>query len=485
MLIAFLTSAIILAATTEELVKAVREGNIEVARALLKQRVDVNAPQGDGATALHWAVHLDDLNTAEFLLRSGARPNTSNDTGVTPLYLACMNRNAVMVDKLLAAGANPNAALHKGETVLMMCARSGNPAAVKALLIHGADVNATEPVHSQNALMWAVAQRRPQVVEVLLEAGANFRTRSRAYPQVVTAEETQRAGREELNYTVLRGGSTPLLFAARSGDVESARLLLRAGASPNEALPDGASALIVAAHSGHGPVGALLLEQGADPNAAAIGYTPLHAAVLRGDLALVQALLKHGANPNRPIIRGTPSRRANGHQFELLGPLVGATPYVQAAQYLEVGIMRALGAAGADTRLPKADGTTPLMLAVGMLASQAVDRRSHRVLDGAKVEDESDVLPVVAAAIELGSDINAVNAQGETALHSAAAQGFSRVVLLLAEKGSDLNVRNKRGQTPLTAAISAAQVRAGSTDPAAEKAFQVTIDQLRKLGAAE
>ena len=142
----FLSSAFILAATTEELIKAVREGNIEVARALLKQRVDVNAPQGDGATALHWAVHLDDLKTAEFLLRAGAQPNTANDTGVTPLYLACMNRNAVMVDKLLAAGANPNAALLKGETVLMMCARSGSASAVKALLIHGADVNATEPV---------------------------------------------------------------------------------------------------------------------------------------------------------------------------------------------------------------------------------------------------------------------------------------------------------------------------------------------------
>jgi ankyrin repeat protein len=356
---------------------------------------------------------------------------------------------------------------------------------VKALLVHGANVNAVEAQHSQNALMWAVAQRRPEVVKVLLEAGANVRARSRAYPQVVTGEETQRAGREELNYTVFRGGSTALLFAARSGDVESASLLLNAGADPNEALPDGASALIVAAHSGNGAVGALLLERGADPNANAVGYTPLHAAVLRGDLALVKALLKHGANPNRVITRGTPSRRANGHQFELLGPLVSATPYVQAAQYLEIEMMRTLAAAGADTRRAKADGMTPLMLAAGMMASLAVDRRSHRVLDGATVESEDDVLPAVAAAIELGSDINAVNAQGETALHSAASQGFSRVVQLLAEKGADLHVRNKRGQTPLTAAITAAQARAISGEPASVKSFQATIDQLRKLGASE
>ena len=285
--------------------------------------------------------------------------------------------------------------------------------------------------------------------------------------------------------TVLRGGSTPLLFAARSGDVESARLLLAAGAAANEALPDGATALTVAADSGHGAVGALLLEHGADPNAAAIGYTPLHAAVLRGDYTLVKALLKHGANPNRQIIRGTPSRRANGHQFELLGPLVGATPYLQAAQYLEIEIMRTLAAGGADTRLAKADGTAPLMLAVGMLASQAVDRRSHRVLDGAKVETESDVLPVVAAALELGSEINAVNQQGDTALHSAAFQGFSRVVELLAGNGAALNVKNKRGQTPLAAAISAAQLRMDPNDAAPTKSYQATIDQLRKLGAAE
>jgi ankyrin repeat protein len=484
-LAAFLSTALVLAATSEDLVAAIQSGNAAAIRSLLKQRVPVNTPQGDGSTPLHWAVHHDDVATAELLIGAGARVDAATDTGVTPLYLACMNRNAAMVDKLLAAGANPKAALLNGETVLMMCARSGAAAAVRSLLLRGADVNAKEPLHSQTALMWAVAQRRPDVVKVLLESGADIHARSRSFPQVVTGEETQRAGREELNYTVLRGGSTALLFAARVGDVESARLLLAAGANPNDSLPDGAPALTVAAHSGQGATAMLLLEKGADANAAAIGYTALHAAVLRGDHDLVKALLKHGANPNVRIIKGTPSRRANGHQFELLYPLFEATPYALAAQYLEVGMMRTLASAGADTRLPKGDKTTPLMLAAGILASQAVDRRSHRVLDGARVEDEDDVLPAVAAAIELGSDINAVNQQGETALHSAAAQGFSRVVTLLAEKGADLNVRNKRGQTPLTAAIAAAQLRAVPSETAAAKSFQATIDMLRRLGGTE
>jgi ankyrin repeat protein len=484
-LTALLGAGFAVAATGEDLISAVRNGNAAAVRALLKQRVDVNTTQGDGATPLHWAVHEDDLRTAELLIGAGARVNAANDTGVTPLYLACMNRNAAMVERLLAAGANPNAALLNGETVLMMCARSGTAAAVRALLVRGADVNAKEPLHRQTALMWAVAQRRPDVVEVLLEAGADIHARSRSFPQIVTGEETQRAGREELNYTVLRGGSTALLFAARVGDVESARMLLAAGANVNDALPDGAHALTVAAHSGQGAVAMLLLEKGADPNAAVIGYTALHAAVLRGDQDLVTALLKHGANPNLPITKGTPSRRANGHQFELLSPLFGATPYALAAQYLEVGMMRTLAGGGADTRLVKGDRTTPLMLAVGILSSLAVDRRSHRVLDGARVEDEDDVLPAVAAAIELGSDVNAVNQQGDSALHSAAAQGFSRVVALLAGKGSDLNIRNKRGQTPLGLAVNAAQVRAIPTDPAAVKSFEATIQLLRTLGAAE
>jgi ankyrin repeat protein len=222
--------------------------------------------------------------------------NAANDVGATPLYLACTNRNATMVRRLLAARANPNAALLSGETVLMNAARTGAVEAVKALLAHGTDVNARESSHDQTAVMWAAAQRHPDVVAALVEHGADVRARSRIYNQTVTSEVTQRTGREELNYVVPRGGSTPLLFAARSGDVESARALLAGGADVNDALPDGTSALVLAAFNGHGAVGAFLLDKGADPNAAAVGYAALHAAVLRGDLGLVRALLAHGAD---------------------------------------------------------------------------------------------------------------------------------------------------------------------------------------------
>jgi ankyrin repeat protein len=459
------------------LIEAVRARNVERVRALLAERVNVNATQGDGATALHWAVHLDDLPLVDTLIRAGARADVADDTGATPLYLACMNRNADAVSKLLAAGANPTAALVSGETVLMTCARSGEATGVRALLSRGAIVNATESTHNQTALMWAAAQAHSHVVRALLERGADVRARSREYSQTVTSEVTQRAGREELNYTVPRGGMTALLFAARSGDAESARLLVAAGADVNEALPDGASALIVAAHSGHRQAAMALLDTGANPNANAVGYTALHAAVLRSDLDLVKALLARGADPNAPITRGTPVRR-NSQDYELPKTLLGATSYALAAKFLEPEIMRALAAAGADTRQPMKDGATPLMAASGMGIvapaqdeKRGTDRRGLAILDGGIVEPESRVLETVTTALSLGSDLEAVNASGETVLHIAAAQGYETIVRALAERGANLNARNARGQTPLGALVARKATR-----PA-------MIELLRTLGA--
>jgi ankyrin repeat protein len=472
------------AASDLRLIDAVKARDLARVRALVKEKVDVNARQGDGATALHWAVHRDEAQAVELLIAAGAKADVADDTGATPLHLACENRRGAIVQRLLAAGGNPNAVLVGGATVLMTCARAGEAAGVRALLARGADVNAKEPSHSQTALMWAAAQQHPEAVAALLEAGADVRARSRDYVQTVTSEVTQRAGREELNYTVTRGGSSALLFAARSGDVESARLLLGAGADVNDALPDGTSALVLAAHSGHGRVAALLLEKGADPDAAAIGYSALHAAVLRSDLTLVNTLLAHKANVNATITKGTPVRR-NSQDFELPKTLIGATPYLLAAKFLEVEIMRALASGGADTRRPMANGTTPLMAAAGMGITppaqderRGTNRRGLALLDGGTIEPESQVLEAVSTALALGADINGVNPAGDTAVHIAANQGYDSVLRLLAERGADLNVANKRGLTPLGALLGRKSGPSGS-------ARQPTIALLRTLGARE
>ena len=495
--LAAVTSTIGLAAGGDvRLIQAVRSKNIESVRALIKQRVDVNAPQGDGATALHWAAHLDDLAMADLLIRSGARVNAANDDGATPLHLACMNRGASMVERLLAAGANANAKLLNGETVLMTCARTGDAQAVKALLVHGADVNAREPEHDQSALMWAAAQSHPEAVRLLVETGADIRARSRTYPQTVVGEQTQRAGREELSYTVLRGGGTPLLFAARAGDVESAKVLLAAGADPNDSLPDGTSALVLAAHSGRGAVGALLLDKGADPNAFGTGYTALHAAVLRSDLNLVKALLAHGATPSIRMTKGTPMRR-DTTDFNLPNTLIGSTPYLLAAKFLEPDIMRALVAGGVNANETMPNGATALMLAAGMGSGGNESRRGIAVIDFGKVEPESRVLEGVSAAVSLGVDLNAANQAGDRALHMAATLGYDTVVQLLADHGAELSVKNKLGLTPLAALLSGGggRGRGGAAAAAAngadltgvdaprESARASTVALLRKLGA--
>jgi ankyrin len=503
------SASIAIAATDTRLIQAAKKGDVEAVRALLKQRalapgspgspgsVDVNAAPGDGTTALHWAVHRDDVTIADLLLRAGARANAANDLGTTPLHLACTNRNMAMVERLLTAGANVNATLLNGETVLMACARAGDAASVKAVLARHPDVNAKEREHQQTALMWAASQRHPDVVQLLIEAGADIRLRSLTYPQTVVGEQTQRAGREELNYTVLRGGATPLLFAARVGDVESARLLLKAGADPNDAQPDGVSALVLAAHSGHGNVGALLLEHGADPNAAGSGYSALHAAILRSDLNLVKALLARGADPNARISKGTPMRR-DTTDWNLAATLIGSTPYLLAARFLESEIMPVLVAGGADQRATLPNGADGLLLAAGLGSSKNASRRGIETIDFGKVEPESRVREAVAMAIRLDGDVNAASTQtGDTALHVAAALGYDTVVEFLVEHGARVGAKNKRGTTPLAAAMFGSTTGRGGRntapagadsigfEPPVELAHPTTVALLKKLGATE
>jgi hypothetical protein len=252
-------------------------------------------------------------------------------------------------------------------------------------------------------------------------------------------------------------------------------------------MPDGTSAVVLAAHSGHGELAALLLEAGADPNAAGIGYTALHAAVLRSDLPLVRALVAHRANVNAAITRGTPVRR-NSQDFELPKTLVGATPYLLAAKFLELDIVRTLAAAGADTRLPMQDGTTPLMAAAGMGIvppsqdeRRGTDRRGLALLDGGSIEPESRVLATVRAVVTAGSDLDATNPAGDSALHAAATQGYDSVVRLLVESGANVNARNKRGLTPLGSLLGR---RSGAAAEAASPR-QKTIALLRELGGTE
>jgi ankyrin len=444
---------------------AAKSRDTDRVRALISERADIKGRHPDGATALHWAVHWDDVETATLLLRAGADPNAANDLGVTPLSLACANANVTIATALLEAGADPKLALPSGETPLMTAAHTGRPELARALLDRGADVHATERVLGQSALMWAVAERHAAVVRLLLERGANPAQRSAS-------------------------GFSPLLFAARVGDISIGAQLLDAGANVNASATDGTRALLVATVRGHVEFSTFVLERGADPNAPGPGYSALHWASgswetelsgprgvnierdeewvgVRGlgdkRLTLVRALLAHGADPNVVVTKAPP--RVGFTVFR--SSLAGATPFLLAAMAGHADVMQVLADAGADTRRPMKDGTTPLMVASGV----------GRVLAETRLDADGSA-DAARLAWKLGGDANAANAAGDTALHGAAHIRSDTLVRFLVEKGAALDVANKRGETPLF--IAERTVAAGSAPVFVRTS---TGDLLRALGA--
>ena len=487
-------------ASAQPVAEAARTADWAAVRALVEQGADVTAPQGDGTTALHWAGYWDEGDMAALLLDAGADANATTDLGVTPLWTACENGSAQMTRILLEVGADPNAALLSGETLLMTATHSGSAAVIEQLLAAGADVNTAEQGRGQTALMWAVAQRHPDVVEALLAHQPDVHARSDVRTEVV--KTSPEPWNPDYIIDLLQGGYTPLLFAARVGDLDSARLLVAAGADVNDTAPYGTSATVVAAHSGHGELAAFLLEQGADPNAAGAGYTALHAAILHKDDHLVAALLVRGADPNVPVVRSTPVRR-DSVDYYLHPSYVGATPFWLAARFSAPAIMRLLAEHGADPlvahrpvywdgQLAESDDraevregdTTAVMAAAGLggraplfavdrlnrIAESAPVRSTRREPD--PVEREAVTLEAVRVAAELGVDVNTANAVGETALHAVAARGYDTVIAYLVEQGARLDLTNQDNQTPLDVAR-------------ARRADDSTIALLQRLGANE
>ena len=465
------------AQTGSNVIVAVRAGDLEAVRAGLADGADVNATQGDGATALHWAVHRSDLDATSLLVESGADVDAANALAATPLWLASVNGSATIVARLLEAGANPDVSLKLGETPLMAAARSGNVDAVELLLEHGADATAAERERGQTALMWAVAQRHAAVIRALVAGGADLHARSKVWHQLEnTAGNTNPIG----NFRMAHGGSTALLFAARTGDVETARVLVDAGANVNDVAASGTSAVVIAAHSGHAPLAIYLLEQGADPNTVGAGYTALHAAVLRGQVPVVRALLAHGGDPNGVVARGTPGRRFSA-DYSIRHQAVGANAFWLAAKYGELEILRTLAEYGADPFVTPGNGVSALQAAMGVPAISQENRR-NRV--GVPMPDPGDherlIVEMARVVLDLGVDVNATDQRGNTALHDAVRTGFETVVEFLAERGASVQATNDRDQTALTLAETALPVPGTNGRRATRPAI---AELLRRFGA--
>src|SRR5438876_6714484 len=503
-------AGVTLGAGRSDVADAVMKGDKAAVRALIVQKSDVNAPQVDGATALHWAVYRDDLETADLLIRAGARANVANREGTTPLAMACLYGNAPMIEKLLKAGADAKERNRNGETALMLAARNGNPDAIKLLLATGVDVNAKETMRGTTALMWAVEQKHPAAVKSLLDGGADFGARSvsaglprnymaqrvntaqvdaavrryadaaaagRTYQEQLEFEEANgilHAGRRGFDQvarpaaspapaqlpindvddqdTVIAGlvgtgsgGLTALVLAAREGDLESAKLLLAAGADVNQVTEYRWTPLLTATNNRHCKLAIYLIEHGADVNIANKGgWTPLYLAtdnrnIEGGDypvpkpdmdhLEYIKILLEHGTNPNARVKDNTLSRTIFTMQWFFES---GATAFVRASQSGDLELMKLLLAHGADPKIPTDYGDTALTAAAGIGWVEGVTYEHS-----AKENFEA-----VKMLLDLGLDPNGANRDGRTPLMGAALKGRGDVIQFLVERGAKLDQRD-------------------------------------------
>jgi hypothetical protein len=440
-----------------QLVRTAERGDHDAAMALVRAGANARETDADGTTALHWAAHFGDLELTKELLKAGADASAVNQYGATPMSQAAEIGSAGVLEVLLKAGADVESPNPEGQTALMAVARTGKVDAARLLLKHHANPNATEQWGGQTALMWAAAQSQPEMIKVLIKAGAKVDTRAttRDWQRRVTAE-----GRpKDMN----RGGFTALLYAAREGCVPCAKELLAHGADINLGDPDGVTPLIIALSNIHWDMGRFLIEHGADVNLWDLyGQTPLYAAVDMNTLPkgrrvelpaldqttgleVITMLLDRGANPNSQLKLRLPWRQVPYDRYTEPMLNIGVTPLIRAAKAGDIPVIKLLLAHGALPNLPNFNGDTPLMAACAKGWINSPTRGANFTEDQAL--EEYDLLRAA------GADVNARTHFNETALHSAALRGWNRIVKKLIDDGAELDVKDGNGLTAIDFAM--------------------------------
>jgi ankyrin len=485
---ALATSALAPLAPLAPLVDAAKAGDRAAALALIEKRVDVNAPEADGTTALQWAAHNGDVDLVQRLIRAGANVKAMNAFGATPMSEAAVLADPALLGALLEAGASVESPNADGQTALMVVARTSRVDAARLLVKHGANVNAVEKWRGQTALMWAAAENQPAMVRELIAAGANVNARATVndWGRQVTAEPR----------AIYRpaGGLTPLLYAAREGCVDCIGALVDGGAEINLPDPENISPLLLAVINMRFDAAAYLIQRGANPNHIDFwGRAPLYAAVdlntiPRGGrpdrpvldkttaLQVVERLLEAGANPNAQLKLSPPFRNV-GNDRGLDGILTtGTTPLLRAAKALDAPAIRVLLAKGADLSIANSRGITPLMAAAGLGSVDADTRGFYLSEDTQQRSIES-----LKLLLKAGGDINAKDSRGLSPLHEAARWGWNDVVTFLVENGADLNAKDNRGNTPVDSALG----KAGGNSRGGQRidVHQDTAALLKKLMA--
>jgi len=527
-------SALLTAAGPAPVADAAMQGDKDAVRALLKQAADVDAAQGDGMTALHWAAMRGDAEMAQMLMYAGANVKATTRLGAyTPLFLASQKGNAAAIEALIKGGADPKSATPGGATPLMVASASGKADAVKVLLDHGVDVNAKESVRGADALMFAAEANRAAVIDLLTKHGANVKATTNVVELAALSRDDgsvagvvrgnpvppgeeppagqrgqrgapgQQGGGQgqfgrgrgvgvagvdrqyQLNELVsAQGGLTPLLFAVRQGHMESVVALVQAGADVNQVCAgDKTSPLLMATINGHFDVAKYLLDKGASPKLASDnGATPLYGALnvewapkslypqprayqqqTITYLDLMTMLLDKGADPN---VRLRKKVWYSGYSFDLSGvDEIGATPFWRAAYASDVDAMKLLVAHGADPNVATMKGAGR---AAGAGYGEGFAGNSHRFAPGGMMASVKYLVE------DLHVDVNAIDSDGNTAMHHAAARGDNEMILYLVSKGADPKMVNREGKTTVDMANGPVQ----RIQP-----FPETIALLEKLGA--
>jgi ankyrin repeat protein len=459
---------------------------------------------GDGSMPLHVAVGNEDLDAVNTLLRAGAPVSAANTLGVTPVYLAAESGNVAILKRLLDAGADVKSADATGDTLLMAAVRAGNADAVDLLLERGAPVNVGDPQFGHTALMWAARRNDTAMMKRLLARGAEPNAHTRVGEKPVVRPPGAGGGSHGVG--IVRsgvppqgeqqptpGGMTPLLFAARDGQVDAARLLLEAGADINATDPNGISPLVMALTNAQFGVAKLLVDRHADlARADWWGRTPLWAAVDARNLAVrsgapadengvdrqagldvIRALLEQGVDVNARVKEFPPARR---YLLPLASlewvDMTGQTAFIRAAQAGDVPVMKLLLAKGADPKLTTVNGTTALMTAAGV----------NWVIGETYFESPKRWIEAVQLCLDLGIDVNAVNAMGLQAVHGAANRGSDDIIELLATHGAVLDRPDKEGRTPY---VWAQGVFLATNSPVAKPSTMALLDRLTNGAASK
>jgi ankyrin repeat protein len=476
---------------------AAQNGNLAVVQTLIKEKVDVNVPQGDGTTALHWAAYREDLTMTRLLIQAGAEVKARTRLGsMTALHLAATTGNPQLIDLLLKAGAETDAANGNGTTPMMLAAASGNVEAIKLLLDRGADPNARDTTNGQTPIMFAAALNRGPAIQLLAQRGGNVMLLTKVSESKANASDKQARPEERAKSVATVGGNTALHFATREGNMDAVKALIAAGANVNQvSATDAMSPLVQSIITGHFEIAKFLLERGADPNLATkkAGVTALWAVVdaryaprawypspnveqeMVSHLDLIKMLLDRGAKPNARLIE-KPWFRSFGDSNQ--PDPAGATAFYRAAQANDVPAMRLLIAGGANPSIPTTIGTSPLLVSAGI----------QQDFQGANFVPEARMETIRYLVEEVGADVNSKDNRGYSVLHAAAFLGRNDIIEYLVANGADVTARaNQVSNGPSTQ-----PAKPGKGDTVADMAngwaektlqFPETVTFLMRLGS--